>query len=276
MRKFATALICVLLTARLLADEATDRARATATRKQMQDLATGIEAYLSDYPTLPADFDAMARGLEGTYLREVPKVDAWGTSFRYEGKGKSYRIISAGSDKKFDPATWDTSLKTADTSADAVASNSGVMRVWVFDKDPTAAAVRAEAAGINEKINTLPEKERMPYFWRWSTAAHMDQIAVALEKYAKAHKTYPSATTIDELKTALYPDYIDEMRVNDFWGTPFRYAPRDGGSSYILVSAGSERTFRSESWPAAGVFDSDAEDAVIVKGKHVREWKLLK
>ena len=276
MRKFASALVCLFLSGRLLADDATDRARAAATRRQMQDLATAIEGYLTDYPTLPADFDAMARGLEGTYLREVPKVDAWGTPFRYEGKGKTYRIVSAGSDKKFDPTTWDTSLKTADTSADAVASNSGVMRVWAFDKEPTAAAVHAEAAGMNEKINTLPEKERMPYFWRWSTATSMDEIATALEKYAKGHRTYPAAATIDELKTALYPDYIQEMRVQDFWGTPFRYASRDGGTSYILVSAGSDKTFRSESWPTSGVFDSDAEDAVIVKGKHVREWKLLK
>jgi hypothetical protein len=129
---------------------------------------------------------------------------------------------------------------------------------------------------MNEKINTLPEKERMPYFWRWSTATLMDEIAVALEKYAKAHKTYPAAATIYELKTALYPDYIEEMRVEDFWGTRFRYASLDGGTSYILVSAGSDKAFRSRSWSTSGVFDSDTEDAVIVNGKHVREWKLLK
>jgi hypothetical protein len=35
-----------------------------------------------------------------TYIRNVPKVDGWGTPFVYVGNAKHYRIISAGADRR--------------------------------------------------------------------------------------------------------------------------------------------------------------------------------
>ena len=100
-----------------------NRARAAATRKQLQMFSDAIEGYLTDFDAPPPDFPSLVKALQGTYLREVPRNDAWGTPFHYDVDGKTYRVVSAGSDRKFDPSTWTKIAVTDDTSADALVSN---------------------------------------------------------------------------------------------------------------------------------------------------------
>lgn len=66
------------------------------------------------------------------------------------------------------------------------------------------------------------------------------------------------------------------MRTEDHFQTPYRYSVSADGASYTLVCAGSDKTFRPESWTTTGEFESDAEDVVIRDGKRIRGWKLPK
>lgn len=254
--------------------------RVGATHKQLQTFLDAIGAYLTDYDAPPKvdSIDALAAALQPTYIRELPRADAWGTPFKYEVDGNDYRVVSAGADRKFDPSTWKTQWRGSDFNADAVVSNGKFVRAWDPDSGKSAAlqsaVVNAQTEHLMGIINRLPEKERMPFFWKTVTVQDMDHLASALTKYRAAKHRYPAAATMEELKAALFPDYIDEWRDTDAWQTQFRYVVTKDGSSYTLASAGSDKQFKPESWNADGEFESDAEDAVIRDGKSVRRWKM--
>jgi hypothetical protein len=285
MRKISILIALVLLVSSLSAatpDEGKVRERAAATIIQMQTIDTAIAAYISDYnaPPKAADMAELAKLLVPTYLREVPMADAWGTPFRYVVDGNDYRIISAGADRKFDATSASgTPLSTSDASKDAVMANGTWVVIWAFEKGELGRRnVEVEKETQHQKaiMDRLPESERMPYFWKWATLREMDDLAVAIGKYAKEKKRYPRATTMAELKAALFPDYIEQMKTEDHWQTPYRYSVSADGMSYTLVCAGSDKTFRPDSWTTTGEFESDAEDAVIRDGKWIRGWKLPK
>lgn len=282
MRRFLTAFLSavIVLTGAAQTTDENVLSRVRATQKQLQTFLDAIGAYLTDYDAPPkADgIEALAAALQPTYIRELPRVDAWGTPFKYEVDGKGYRVVSAGADKKFDPSTWETEARTSDFNADAVVANGKFVRAWDPDSGKSAAqqaaAVTTETARVKAIMDRLPEKEQMPFFWKWVTADDMNRIATSLEKYRAEKKRYPAASTMDELKAALFPDYIDDWRDIDAWHTQFRYVVTKDGSSYTLASAGSDKQFKPESWSRAGEFESDAEDAVIRDGKSVRRWKM--
>lgn len=79
----------------------------------IRSLAIAIETYATDtneYPKV-ATMDALATMaalealLEPTYVRDMPKTDPWGTPYEYVSDGKSYRLASAGADRKL---AWNT------------------------------------------------------------------------------------------------------------------------------------------------------------------------
>jgi hypothetical protein len=266
-----------------LSDEQRNRARAAATTSELLTIGTAVEAYLTDYPTPPAakTMDDLRKLLEPVYVKGLPLHDEWGTPFRYECQAapdKSYRIVSAGSDRTFDPATWTHKGLIADTAADAVFTNGAFFRKWDFDN---GASARTEAAAVSQvvaretaRMATLPEDQKRPYMMKLFTLDEMQRVGLALERYAADHHgNYPRTSSIDALKAALFPDYIDEMRTDDFWHTPFRYSATDD-KSYTLVSAGSDKLFQPETWTKAGKFTSDAEDAVMRNGRLIREWQM--
>src|SRR6185503_9032801 len=47
-------------------------------------------------------------------------IDPWGTPYRIEIEGKTFRVIGAGSDRKFDPSTWNSTGQFADLEMDVV------------------------------------------------------------------------------------------------------------------------------------------------------------
>lgn len=87
------------------------------TMADMRSIATALEARATDlsenedaYPTVA--FDELESLLVPTYLYGITKADSWGTAFLYISDGTSYRIVSAGADKRFD---WNA--KSLDASA---------------------------------------------------------------------------------------------------------------------------------------------------------------
>jgi hypothetical protein len=65
----------------------------------------------------------------------LPRHDAWGTPLRYERMedGKAMRIISAGSDGRFEPDTWSSPEALVGYSQDAVIEGSRILtRIWQY------------------------------------------------------------------------------------------------------------------------------------------------
>ena len=76
--------------------------------------------------------------IQPTYIKATPMTEAWGTEFRYlaSADGKSYRLVSAGSDKVFDEASWSIAGFLESSAEDAVVSSSSVgsEREWVIQE----------------------------------------------------------------------------------------------------------------------------------------------
>lgn len=71
----------------------------------MRSIAVALETYATDTNLYPeVAFEELEQFLVPTYIRELPKVDAWGTPFWYAGNSdrSSYRIVSAGADRQFE------------------------------------------------------------------------------------------------------------------------------------------------------------------------------
>ena len=79
------------------------------TMGDMRTLATAMESYSIDarvYPITPKDrlveAEWLAKLLEPTYVKAMPRVDAWGRALLVESAATEYTIISRGSDGSAD------------------------------------------------------------------------------------------------------------------------------------------------------------------------------
>ena len=69
----------------------------------MRTIATALEARATDENSYPkVDFDGLSALLSPVYIRTLPETDPWGTRFLYVGADQQYRIVSAGSDRRFE------------------------------------------------------------------------------------------------------------------------------------------------------------------------------
>jgi hypothetical protein len=87
-----------------------------ATMADMRSIATALEARATDtneYPNVA--FEELEALVSPTYIRDLPKVDGWGTPFVYLGDGAHYRIISAGADRRFDWSSRRLDLTATDS-----------------------------------------------------------------------------------------------------------------------------------------------------------------
>jgi type II secretory pathway pseudopilin PulG len=104
----------------------------------MRSVQTAIEAYAIDHGRYPAahSMAEMKDLVQPTYIKTTPLADAWGTEFRYvpTPDGKSYQLVSAGSDKTFDESSWTTPGLLETSKEDAVVSSGAVEREWVIQK----------------------------------------------------------------------------------------------------------------------------------------------
>jgi hypothetical protein len=85
-----------------LIEEAVRREKIRRTSALLKQLADGVEAYRKDRGQAP-DTDDIARLLDylsPRYLSPPLRFDLWGKQFEYRGGGGSYRLISAGPDRK--------------------------------------------------------------------------------------------------------------------------------------------------------------------------------
>jgi hypothetical protein len=89
------------------------------------------------------------------------------------------------------------------------------------------------------------------------------------------YNVYPKASSIEELLGYVAPTYVgdaDSLHA-DGWGIRFEVA--SGGDDYLIVSAGSDRTFNRESWSQGGLSPTPVGDVVYRNGQFVKQWEWM-
>jgi hypothetical protein len=109
---------------------------AITTVRDMHSLGVSLEAYYVDHKTYPAvstgaELKAL---LQGRYTTVLATDDAWGTPIKYlpTPDGQDYRLVSAGSDRVFDEASWSQTGVFTDSKHDAVYSHHFLCK-WAID-----------------------------------------------------------------------------------------------------------------------------------------------
>ena len=118
------------------------RAKQKRTMSDIRNIANALEArHVSENTyapagaaavtiTFPSDgaltWEFMQGMLAPTYLRDIPRVDAWGSDFEFRGTAASYHIRSAGKDGTFEGDTY-TEIQTHNFNCDIVYGNGGFL-----------------------------------------------------------------------------------------------------------------------------------------------------
>jgi hypothetical protein len=127
MKKLISLFVLFVATAAVAGDSPYiphDGERARWTLSDMRNWKIALEAYKTDYNTYPETenvFDA----LQPVYINNLPKNDAWGRPYRYEKTAEGFRVVSAGTDGKFDRDSWSVGGKQTSGDADAVVTHEG-------------------------------------------------------------------------------------------------------------------------------------------------------
>lgn len=208
-------------------------------------------------------------------------VDPWGTPYRIEIDGPKFRIVGAGSDRKFDPSTWSDHGQFADLAADVVVEDGSAKRsnyTWLFRMVPdpmeqvaVAAQTIREAKGkrltdvlatpalavgyllmIEGKaiLLTMGGADGLDILRAEETATNMAVLALRLNEYSLAHGSLRPLRAAGDPVAALLADSSPRnewVRANDEWGTPFRVDIDETGS-YRIASAGADRRFDPQRW----------------------------
>ena len=179
---------------------------------------------------------------------ELP-LDPWGTAYEVRLSDGGYVAVSAGSDRRFDETTWQTSEQFAGLEGDVVIANAKVIRSnrrWLHAQVSDSAS-RAALDALRKTELELMMMQHPAVFGlllRAATESMMQSIAAHI---ASGGELPPTA--------------------RDLWGTHLRLV-RDSGT-VRLISAGADRTFDPMSWsrPPASSVD---EDIVVENGQFTR------
>lgn len=234
--------ICSAFTAPLYAASAGDLAMLFETLRLVSETGDVIEGLKAKNGALPK----VSTPLELSHARSGDDaildlmIDPWGTAFHVESDpAGGYLIVAAGSDRRFDRATWTKPAQTRSTADDIV------MRDGTLVRSPVewAVATAMEAAG-----DPVTQLERALLLGRHKrTVADLEMIALATEASQLDQKLRP-AKSIDELAEALEPTYIRNLPRADAWERPFHVDVDAAGGSYVVVSAGPDGTLDPKSW----------------------------
>jgi hypothetical protein len=290
-RSIALRLLCAmaflaLFDRSLLADENENRARATLRR--MESLGTAIEAYRSRHDELPkaASIDALLPLLKTVYFQELVPRDGWETPFRYVPTGaRSFQLVSAGSDRIFDPKSWMIAAQTDDLSADSVYLSKGpsgsgsFIRTWTSLGSPllrSSEELQALAQPLVdselEKMKGMTDVQSRNYLRTSATQRDLEAVGIILRAWRMKYGRYPAAKSMAELERMLFPEFISQLPTKDKWGTELRYVASKDGQSYRLISAGADAMFDEASWAKRGKLAVADDDAVLENGELIREW----
>jgi general secretion pathway protein G len=155
--------------------------------------------------------------------------DPWGNKYIYWSDELDFAVFSPGFDGRldFDYLEIPSPEWAEMTGDDTIISSDG----WV--KRP------------------LSQRDRQK-----RTMAEIRSMGTAIEEYSIDNNFYPSAASVEELKTYVVPAYIRTLPGHDGWGNDFivQSSPRE----YVLLSTGRDGLLdESEPAGATNTYDSD-------------------
>jgi hypothetical protein len=194
----------------------------------------------------------LRRTLAHSLPLQVPP-DPWGTPYRISEGPAGYRVVSAGSDKKFDDTVALTRQQFSGLEGDVVFEDGKLVRSnrnWLYARaQPNSAAASALQELNQTEIDFV--LMRVPVMRALIGAkATVNTMQMAGTYVAEKHAAPPAELA------------------NDAWGTPMRVTINDDGT-YRIVSAAADRTFDEASWTRAAAADFN-EDLIYENGKLTR------
>jgi hypothetical protein len=196
--------------------------------------------------------------------------DPWGTPYRIEITGNTYRIAGAGSDKVFQESTWSTRAETTSLGADCVLAGGAFVRsnrAWLEsrltgEQKNDASLPTAFPSGDVYRTVTTP-----PAAWAWLRVNDVfaeamvredpNIVGVVRERITQM-KMKELAQSIAETGTGRG---TRAQRVTDEWGTPLAVGKVDG-KHVCVISAGADKAFDQNSW-SRPITPSPNDDLVI-------------
>jgi hypothetical protein len=138
------------------------------------------------------------------------------------------------------------------------------------------AAVAVPALGGADDAADPCRRRLVDQVWLCSQSlASLRSVAICVQSYVIDNKALPGVSTLEELMALVEPAYIKTLPTIDAWGTPLRYVASPDGTSFRVISAGSDGQFDPPSWDRPGLLTSSKDDAVITGSYETRrEWVL--
>jgi TonB family protein len=203
--------------------------------------------------------------------------DPWGTPYRVENSATSYRIIGAGSDRKFDETTWTPAAQFGGIEGDVVLENGKLIRSnrnWLV-AHMSAGGAAATQLGILQVAEMTFMRMRTPGMQKLTgirlTTMSMEKVGALVEKERKDNgglaRLAPPADALDTLLFSSSPDGANARLTRDVWGTFYKLVI--DGDRYRLISAGADRQFDPTSWTRPAAADA-AEDIIYENGAFTR------
>lgn len=240
------------------------------------DIAKGLEnlKYIFEHASLLE----VRRTL--TTMPEPPQaiLDPWGTPYRFDIEAQ--RVVSAGSDREFDVASWLRSEQFTGLEGDVVWLNGNFVRTnhnWLCAQvTPGAAAQLAAMRDAEGYLLMLRTEGMRKVIGVQLTGGGMEIIGAWIEDFRRQRGSLALLAPPSDPLAVLSAAGADLLTgARDAWGTPLRVIA--DGEKYRIISAGADRTFQPMSWARQPGQDA-AEDMIYEDGgftRRIDEQKIL-
>jgi TonB family protein len=242
---------------------------------------------LAALPAAAADDAEIAKGLRN--LREIfataqtielrhalgttPQLkalaDPWGTPYRIDLD--PVRIVSAGSDRRFDESTWSQREQFRNLEGDVVFAGRNFVRTnhnWLCAQAAPGGASEAalKAMRTAEMLFLVARTEGMQKTMGIRfTATALENVGILVEAFRRKHAGLAKlALPADALRVLFEDAGVNMSESRDAWGTPLRLIVE--GETYRIASAGADRRFEPSTWKRPASLDP-SEDLVFENGR---------
>jgi TonB family protein len=194
----------------------------------------------------------LRRTLAHSLPLQVP-ADPWGTPYRVSESPAGYRVVGAGSDKKFEEVVALARQQFPGAEGDVVFEDGKLIRSnrnWLYSRidanGPSSSAIKElDQAELDFQMMRIPVMRAL------------------IGAKATVNTMQLAGTHVQEQKTAPPPELA-----YDAWGTPLRVTINEDGT-YRIISAAADRTFDETSWTRAAAPDF-SEDLIFENGTLTR------
>jgi type II secretory pathway pseudopilin PulG len=246
------------------------------TRADMVVIGNALEAYRGKEKRFPeGDFASVRERLREFAARDLPGADAWGTRFRYEGGpgGSTYRVWSAGSDRRFGELPPITSpiakvpFESDDPAGDIVMIPGAWLREW-------SSMARFQPSPDPQAAPTDPARTA-----HGRALAEIRRVGDAIGQYRSDHGKFPDVGS--RLAEGTIPGvYISKVPTLDPWGTEYQVSWSADRKHFRIVSAGADRVFEKlggvdpgAAWGTPSLATDPNRDVVFQDGVFLQAYR---